>query len=195
VAGAAAAAVTRVEIVPYSDRWPGEFAHVARRVRSVLGERALRIDHIGSTAVPGLAAKDRIDVQISVADLSHANPLGGAGFAELAPVSDHQPPGRSGRGDDWHKRLFTTPDDLRCSNVHVRLEGRANQRYALLFRDYLREHPATASAYAELKRRLAAELRDVGRYADVKDPACDLIMVAAEDWAAAAGWQPGVSDA
>jgi len=187
--------VTRVEIVPYSDRWPGEFAHVARRVRSVLGERALRIDHIGSTAVPGLAAKDRIDVQVSVTDLSHANPLGGAGFAEFAPVSDHQPPGADSDEDDWEKRLFITPDDLRRSNIHVRVDGRANERYALLFRDYLREHPATASAYAELKRRLAAELRDVGRYADVKDPACDLIMVAAENWAATTGWHPGPSDA
>jgi GrpB-like predicted nucleotidyltransferase (UPF0157 family) len=50
------------------------------------------------------------------------------------------------------------------------------------------------AAYAELKRRLAAELRDVGRYAEVKDPACDLIMVAAEEWAAATAWRPGPSD-
>lgn len=187
--------MTRVEIVPYSDRWPREFAHVARRVRSVLGERALRIDHIGSTAVPGLAAKDRIDIQVSVGDLAHANQLGGAGFVEFAPVSDHERPGGHGGEEDWQKRLFTAPEDLRRSNIHVRLDGRANQRYALLFRDYLRHHPSAASAYAELKRRLAAELRDVGRYADVKDPACDLIVVAAEDWAATTGWQAGPSDA
>ena len=79
--------------------------------------------------------------------------------------------------------------------MHVRVEGRANQRYALLFRDYLREHPAAAEAYGELKRRLAAELRNVGVYADVKDPACDLIIVAAEDWARATAWKPGPSDA
>jgi GrpB-like predicted nucleotidyltransferase (UPF0157 family) len=194
VARAAAAVVTRVEIVPYSDRWPGEFAQVARRVRAVLGDRALRIDHIGSTAVPGLAAKDRIDIQVSVADLSLANPLGGAGFVEFAPAFDHRPPG-VGDEEEWHKRLFTPPDDMRRSNIHVRVEGRPNQRYALLFRDYLREHSAMASAYADLKRRLAAELRDVGRYTDVKDPACDLIMVAAEDWAGATDWQPGPSDA
>ena len=77
----------------------------------------------------------------------------------------------------------------------MRAANRANQRYALLFRDYLRAHPAAVEAYAELKRRLAAELRNVGVYADVKDPACDLIIVAAEDWAEATGWEPGPSDA
>lgn len=62
-------------------------------------------------------------------------------------------------------------------------------------RDYLRAHPLAADAYAALKRRLAKELHDIGTYADVKDPACDLIIVAAEEWAAAAGWQPSPSDA
>ena len=187
--------MTRVEIVAYADDWPREFERVARRVRAALGEQALRVDHIGSTAVPGLAAKDRIDVQVTVGDLADANALGGAGFAELTPVADHRPPGASGGEDDWAKRFFDTPDDVRRANVHVRVEGRANQRYALLFRDYLRTHATAADAYAELKRRLAAELRDVRRYAEVKDPACDLIIAAAEDWAAASGWQPGPSDA
>ena len=191
MASTAPALVTRVEIVPYSNRWPVEFGHVARGVRSVLRERALRIDHVGSTAVPGLAAKNRIDVQVTVAELSDANPLGAAGFDEFAPVADHRPPGDAGDDADWEKRFFSKPG----ANVHVRVEGRANQRYALLFRDYLRTHAPAAAAYAELKRRLAAELRDVRRYADVKDPACDLVIAAAEEWAAAIGWQPGPSDA
>jgi GrpB-like predicted nucleotidyltransferase (UPF0157 family) len=75
------------------------------------------------------------------------------------------------------------------------VQGRANQRYALLFRDYLRAHPRSAAAYAELKRRLASNLADLRTYPDVKDPACDLIIVAAEDWADATGWMPGPSDA
>jgi GrpB-like predicted nucleotidyltransferase (UPF0157 family) len=180
--------VARVAIEPHSERWAGDFARLARRLRSALGARALRIDHIGSTAVPGLAAKDRVDIQLTVAALADANPLGGAGFDEFGPVRDHTPPGRQGPDEDWDKRLFTEPSGERPANIHVRVDGRANQRYALLFRDYLRVHPAAAAAYAELKRRLAAELRDVGRYADVKDSACDLIMVAAEDWAATTGW-------
>jgi GrpB-like predicted nucleotidyltransferase (UPF0157 family) len=186
--------MARVTIEPYSQRWSGDFARLARRLRDVLGDRALRIDHIGSTAVPGLAAKDRIDVQVAVAGLDDANPLGAAGFVELGPFEDHRPPGTDSGSEEWQKRLFQTDDTERPANIHVRVDGRANQRYALLFRDYLREHPAAVAAYAELKRRLAAELRDVRRYADVKDPACDLIMVAAEDWARATGWQPGPSD-
>jgi GrpB-like predicted nucleotidyltransferase (UPF0157 family) len=186
--------VARVTIQPYSEQWPREFARLARRIRSALGERALRIDHIGSTAVPGLAAKDRIDVQVAVADLSDANPLGAAGFVEFGPYEDHCPPGLERVSEDWQKRFFQTDDGDRAANIHVRVEGRANERYALLFRDYLRGHAAAVAAYAELKRRLAAELRDVGRYADVKDPACDLIMAAAEDWAVATSWQPGPSD-
>ena len=72
----------------------------------------------------------------------------------------------------------------------MRVQGRANQRYALLFRDFLRTHPATAAAYGELKRQLAQHLADIQTYTDVKDPAVDLIYFAAEDWAAATGWQP-----
>lgn len=74
-------------------------------------------------------------------------------------------------------------------NVHVRAEGRPNQRYALLFRDYLRAHPYSAQAYETLKSHLAALLpHDSGRYADVKDAGCDLIYFAAEEWARTIGW-------
>jgi GrpB-like predicted nucleotidyltransferase (UPF0157 family) len=79
--------------------------------------------------------------------------------------------------------------------VHIRVQGAANQRYALLFRDYLRAHADSAQAYAELKRRLAQHLGDPKTYPDVKDPAVDLIYLAAEAWAVATGWQPGPPDA
>ena len=77
----------------------------------------------------------------------------------------------------------------------MRQHGRLNQRYSLLFRDYLRAHPATGEAYAELKRRLAIHLADLETYPDVKDPAVDLIYLAAEEWAAANHWEPALSDA
>ena len=81
-------------------------------------------------------------------------------------------------------------------NVHVRVEGRSNQRYALLFRDYLRSHPDSAGAYETLKRDLAEVFADhSGRYADTKDAACDLIYLAAEEWAETERWAPGPSDA
>jgi GrpB-like predicted nucleotidyltransferase (UPF0157 family) len=181
-------------IEPYSERWPDDFRRVAEGLRAVLGERASRIDHIGSTSVPGLAAKPVIDVQVTVAGLPDAAPLADAGPEELGAFSDHRPPGANGPASDWQKRLFVRRAAPRA-NVHVRVAGRPNQRYAVLFRDYLRGHPDAADAYAELKRRLARELGDVGTYADVKDPACDLIAVAAETWASASGWQPGPSDA
>jgi GrpB-like predicted nucleotidyltransferase (UPF0157 family) len=79
--------------------------------------------------------------------------------------------------------------------LHVRINGYPNQRYALLFRDYLRNHPYSAKAYVELKRRLAENLSDPETYPDVKDPAVDLIYYAAEDWATAISWQPGLLDA
>ena len=73
-------------------------------------------------------------------------------------------------------------------NLHLRVAGRPNQRYPLLFRDYLRGHSESAAAYAALKRALAALGIDREVYADVKDPACDLIFIAAEDWASQTGW-------
>jgi GrpB-like predicted nucleotidyltransferase (UPF0157 family) len=134
-----------------------------------------------------------IDVQVTVARLEDAQPLADAGFTESGFFSDHRPPGAAGPDSDWQKRLFTPPTVR--SNVHVRVAGSANQRYALLFRDYLRAHSEAASAYEQVKRGLARHLSDIGTYTDVKDPACDLIAIAAEAWAEATAWEPGQSDA
>jgi GrpB-like predicted nucleotidyltransferase (UPF0157 family) len=195
--------VPLAEIVSYSPGWPAAFREIGGALRVALGPLALRIDHIGSTSVPGLAAKDVIDVQVTVAALDQATLSAGferAGFVPAAdnPRHDHQPPGAIGPDDDWAKLFFRPAAGVfggRRINVHVRAAGRANQRYALLFRDYLRAHPAAAAAYAELKRRLAALGLETGVYAEVKDPACDLIMQAAEPWAARIRWQPGSIDA
>jgi GrpB-like predicted nucleotidyltransferase (UPF0157 family) len=181
-------------IEPYSGRWPGQFVEIAGRIRAALGDSALRIDHIGSTAVPGLAAKPVIDVQVTVRVLAYANHLSDAGLEEISVDGDHRPPGATGPDADWQKRLFAIRG-APPANVHIRVQGRPNQRYPLLFRDYLREHPDAARAYEELKRHLARELRDRATYAVVKDPACDLIAFAAEAWAQSTGWEPGPSDA
>jgi GrpB-like predicted nucleotidyltransferase (UPF0157 family) len=190
------------ELSPYRPEWPGEFREIAARLRGSLGPLALRVDHIGSTAVPGLTAKDRIDIQVTVADFSPAadarltDALTALGYAPAPDVTrDHQPPGDTSPESEWEKRYFRPPAGQRATNLHVRAEGRANQRYALLFRDYLRACPPAASAYAELKRRLAAYVGpDRDAYVEIKDPACDLIMVGAEAWAATVGWMPGPSD-
>jgi GrpB-like predicted nucleotidyltransferase (UPF0157 family) len=187
-----------VEIVTYNSSWPAEFREIAARLRQALGSLALRIDHIGSTSVPGLDAKDMIDLQITVAALDDAivAAMHRAGYTLAEGTRrDHCPPTLTGPATDWEKLFFRPPVGQRRTNTHVRVAGRPNQRYALLFRDYLRARPATAGAYAELKRRLAANLADPQTYPDVKDPAVDLIYFAAEAWAAATGWQPGLSDA
>lgn len=186
-----------VRIVVHKNEWASEFFVLAQQLRAALAVLALRIDHIGSTAVPGLDAKDVLDIQVSVAALSAAvtAALQAAGYVLLTGIdSDHMPPGAASDAQEWRKLLFREPVGQRRINLHVRVLGRANQRYPLLFRDYLRAHPASAAAYAQLKRQLAAHLADADTYPDVKDPAVDLIYFAAEAWAAASGWQPGASD-
>jgi GrpB-like predicted nucleotidyltransferase (UPF0157 family) len=187
-----------VEIVTYKPTWPAEFCEIAARLRQALGPLALRIDHIGSTSVPGLDAKDVMDIQITVAALNDdvVAAMQGTGYT-LADGTwrDHCPPTLTVPDTEWEKLYFRPPAGQRRTNTHMRVQGRANQRYPLLFRDYLRAHPATAGAYAELKHRLAANLADPQTYPDVKDPAVDLIYFAAEAWAATTHWHPGPSDA
>src|SRR5471032_2782282 len=142
-----------VEIVPYKESWPSEFQVIAANLRRTLGALALRIDHIGSTAVPGLPAKDIIDIQITVAALDNRVKSAIVSLGYIAPGGtwrDHCPPNGDAAEIEWAKLYFRPPSEQRRTNTHVRAEGRANQRYALLFRDYLRTHPATAEAYAEL---------------------------------------------
>ena len=144
-----------------------------------------------------------IDIQVTVAALdlpALASGFERAGFltAPDNPRRDHRPPDATGPDDDWAKLYFRPAPGAfggRPINLHVRAAGRANQRYALLFRDYLRAHSPAAQAYAELKRRLAGLGLDTAVYAEVKDPACDLITQAAEPWAVRTNWQPGPSDA
>jgi GrpB-like predicted nucleotidyltransferase (UPF0157 family)/ADP-ribose pyrophosphatase YjhB (NUDIX family) len=166
---------------------------LASSLRDILGVAATRIDHIGSTSVPGLAAKNVIDVQVTVeSDVDSAlTLLSQAGWHPRQATADHLVPGEDPDPAQWAKRLLTEPTGHRRVNCHLRVEGRANQRYALLFRDYLRAHPATADAYGKYKT-LAAQLpfADAGEYADLKDPVCDLIYLPAKDWAARTGWVP-----
>jgi GrpB-like predicted nucleotidyltransferase (UPF0157 family) len=185
-------------IIDSKETWPQEFSQIARIIRQALGELALRIDHIGSTSVPGLPAKDVIDIQITVTalnqDIIDAMKTIGYSLSE-GNISDHVPPGQNEDSQHWEKLYFNPPAGQRRTHVHVRLPGRANQRYPLLFRDYLCTHPATAEAYARLKVMLSEHLADPFMYPEVKDPAVDLIYLAAEEWALQVNWQPSPSDA
>jgi len=163
------------------------------------GDVAVRIDHAASTAVPGLAAKDVIDVQITVAELDRPE-IRPAFERARAPLtddtSDHLPPGESLDPGELRKWPFVFEPPSPRANVHVRQADRFNQRYHFLCRDYLSAHPATADAYADVKRQLARRFpTDIDAYYEVKDPAFDLFMSAAAEWATRTGWMPGPSDA
>ncbi len=175
-----------ITIVPYDPHWPEEFAQVEQELRQALGELALSIDHIGSTAVPGLVAKDVIDVQVAVASFAEEVRvrLQALGY-EWRPLitEDHVPPDVAYEAGEWSKWFFRGPSSRRAIHLHVRIMGRSNQRYALLFRDYLREHPSSASAYGLIKQQLARHhAEDLDAYYDIKDPVCDLIWQAALAW-------------
>jgi GrpB-like predicted nucleotidyltransferase (UPF0157 family) len=187
-----------IQIIPYQTSWPIEFIEIALVLRETLGELAERIDHIGSTAIPGLGAKDIIDVQITVASFSDVlrKSIEAAGYSFEATISrDHRPVGDSTSDSEWKKWFFRAPRGQRAINTHVRIAGLANQRFALLCRDYLRSHPDSAAAYGQLKMSLAQEIADKSRYPIVKDAAVDLIYHAANEWAIATNWCTGPSDA
>lgn len=181
-----------ITIVPYRPSWTTEYEAIAHDLHEALGSLALRIDHIGSTAVPGLAAKDVIDVQVAVAALEPmlVEALVARGYLSRPDITgDHLPPGMIDAPEEWVKR-YVQQREPRPVHVHIRVYGRANMRYALLFRDYLRAHPVALGAYAQIKQALARyHANDVDAYYAVKDPVCDVIMAAAEQWASATGWQ------
>jgi GrpB-like predicted nucleotidyltransferase (UPF0157 family) len=174
-----------IVIRDYDERWPGEFAHLAASLREALGALALAVEHIGSTSVPGLAAKDVIDVQVTVEALDAAvtRAMVTAGFTHRVDIAGDHVPNPPAQPADWAKLYFQQRPGERRAHIHVRIVGAPNQRYALLFRDYLRAHPAAAGDYAALKRDLAARFPDDAEsYYDIKDPACDVIWGAAKEW-------------
>ena len=186
--------MARIEIVDYQPRWPGEFAEAAARLRAAFGPLALAIHHMGSTSVPGLAAKDVIDLQVSVASLDPGEPIEAAivaaGYGVRPDIqADHKPIGADPEPSLWRKRYGGAWPPARETHVHIRQLGLPNHRYALLFRDYLRASRPARENYALLKRELARRHPDdVDAYYAVKEPVCDLILDAAERWATATGW-------
>ena len=181
-----------IVIHPYKTIWPTEFKAIQSDLSGALGKRARRIAHIGSTSVPGLAAKDVIDIQVGVDDLGSdiVSELSAAGYAFVANYgSDHVPEGDEGSPDRWRKLYFGGRPGLRPCHIHVRILNNPNHRYALLFRDYLRAHVRARMTIELIKRELARlHGNDADAYYAVKDPVYDLIWQAANDWAAHTGW-------
>lgn len=171
----------------YNPAWLQEFDVIKADLEQILGELVLRIDHIGSTSVVGLGAKDVIDIQVTVTQLEPAikTRMAAAGYRLFEQATqDHVPRGEDPSPGLWQKLLFTQPEGQRRANIHVRLKGNPNQHYALLFRDYLRAHPNSVQTVELIKRELARHLgHDIEAYYDIKDPVYDLIWEAAKDWA------------
>ncbi|WP_329570058.1 GrpB family protein [Kitasatospora sp. NBC_01266] len=178
-----------VAVVDYQAGWSAEFELLAERLRAVLGELALAVDHVGSTSVPGLAAKDCIDVQVRMRSIEQAREV--ALFATIGFRCRPEPwnhlevtAGRQSR-----KLVFAPPVGARRCNVHLReSDGRA-ARHALLFRDYLRADEAARRSWGAFKQRLAQSVPDLGDYGQIKAPAWEILMAAAERWAADTGWR------
>jgi len=177
-----------VRIADYDPAWPIRFAELGGRLREALGRVAIRIDHIGSTSVPGLAAKPVIDVQISVARLEpvqpFCGPLQGLGFVYRPDNTERT------------KRYFREPPGHPRTHIHVRRAGSFSEQFPLLFRDFLRSHSQAAAEYETVKRSLAERYRlDRHGYTDAKGPVVWQIIQQADDWAQQTGWEPGPSDA
>jgi GrpB-like predicted nucleotidyltransferase (UPF0157 family) len=183
-------------IVAYRPEWRSQATDSIELLEGKLGDTALRIEHIGSTAIPSMSAKDVLDLQVSVDDLDIAvetfdGPLRALGYQRSPHESDHVPAGSNDRACDWSKRLWTlrsgTGPDI---NLHVRRDGSPNERLALLFRDWFRSHPEAVPSYGHFKRVLADTLATTDDYPDVKDPVVDLVIAVAEAWARECDWQP-----
>jgi GrpB-like predicted nucleotidyltransferase (UPF0157 family) len=169
-----------IEVFAYDPSWPATFDRWHARLGVCLGDTATRIEHVGSTSVPGLAAKPIVDIQVSVGDLLD---------------EDRYVPGCEAAGlmfrlrDDEH-RYFRPPFDVpREVHVHVCAVGSAWERDHLLFRDFLGTHSDACHAYATAKRAAAALWRDDSMgYTEAKSDVILDILAAAEQWAESTGW-------
>jgi len=139
-----------IVIAPYEPAWAGLFAAEAARIRESFGSHAKRIEHVGSTAVPGLAAKPVIDIQVSVDSLAPREVFDGL-LKQLGYA--HFPLGEFDLVYPFFKRPSSWPS---THHVHLCVSGSEQEQNHIAFRDFLRGNPAAAAAYAELKRGLAA---------------------------------------
>jgi len=178
----------RVAVVAAQAAWAAEAASYVDLLREAI-PAAVALDHIGSTSVPGLPAKDCLDLMVQVAVLGEAeivSPLAERGFRlRPEPWNHHEVTD----GISYRKLVFAGPVGSRPVNVHVRLVGGRNVRYALLFRDFLRADDAAREAWGDFKTRLAQSVPDLLDYGQVKAAVQPLLMDSAERWAARTQWQ------
>lgn len=183
---------------PHRQAWAQQAARISARLAAAAPGLILAVDHIGSTAVAGLAAKDVIDLQVAVPDLEAAATiaplLAAAGFPAVRGVESDTPKPNAPDPDAWTKRFHANADPCRAVNVHVRPAGSAGWRYALMFRDWLRNDPSALKLYGSHKADLAARFAgstSTRTYADAKEPwFTDVAWPRMSAWAEATGWEP-----
>jgi dephospho-CoA kinase len=154
--GTATPATESGDVVAADPTWTDQAARILARLNTTCGHRAVRIDHIGSTAVAGMDARDIIDVQITVASLDIADELAEdllrAGYPRVESVTADA---RFDGATDialWRKRFHASADPGRPTHIHIRVDGWPNQRFALLFVDWLNTNPGLRADYAHAKR-------------------------------------------
>ena len=182
--------MTQFKVVPYQSSWSSEFVAQIKHLLPIIHDQVDRIDHIGSTSVPGLAAKDIIDIQISVPTLSQVfiDTMSQNGYRYHSHLKDNSPFGAD--PFQWQKQVFTGPPGTMRFNIHVRRLNADNMLQALLFRDYLRSRPSLVIAYGTLKQRLAdRHSNDRPFYYAIKDTLFEIIWEAAQYWATNTNWQ------
>jgi GrpB-like predicted nucleotidyltransferase (UPF0157 family) len=160
-----------IVLVPYDPAWPSLFARLAEQIRDALGDRVLLLEHVGSTSVPGLAAKPIIDMVLAVADsrdeASYVTPLEQCGFTLRI------------REPDWYEHRLLRAPDVR-GNLHVFSAGCEEIVQMLLFRDWLRAHDDDRLLYEQRKRALAAQAwKYTQHYADAKTAVVQQILTCA----------------
>lgn len=163
-----------LQVVDYDPSWPGKFLFWRDKIKKEVGDFAVRIEHVGSTAVPGLPAKPRIDIQVSVSDIAREDE-----YVRQIEAAGAQLRTR----DNYHRFFRSFPGGPRVLQVHVCNVGSGWESDHLLFRDYLRSHPDARDVYAAVKLENAVVWADdaIG-YTDAKGEIILDILERARMW-------------
>jgi dephospho-CoA kinase len=195
-------------LVSADPTWPVQAQRIIARLKSACGHKAVRVDHIGSTALPefpDFQAKDVIDVQVTVESLAVADELAesllSAGYPRIERITEdvakhdaRSTIGRYDHNDDpalWHTRIHASADPGRPTNVHIRVDGWPNQQFALLFVDWLAANPDVRAEYLAVKRDAEKQGEgDTALYVAAKEPWFLDAYRRAWEWADSTGWRP-----
>ena len=173
--------------------WPDQAARILARLRTTCGHHAIRVDHVGSTAIAGLDAIDVIDVQVTVASLEVADELADALLAAGYPKVDDVVADVAHTDDAslWRKRFHASADPGRPTGVHVRVDGWPGQRFPLLFVDWLRANPDVRAEYLAIQHDVAAtEPQTESEYVKAEEAWFAEAYRRAWTWADDTRWQP-----